>query len=66
MLTFKGKSVLKGVAIGKLYIFKKQEYTMVMKRVDDAEAEVIRFNEAREKAKKQLGKLYTKTCCTYG
>ena len=28
MVTFSGKSVLKGVAIGKLYIFKKQEYTM--------------------------------------
>lgn len=61
MLTFNGKSVLNGVAIGKLYIFKKQEYTMVKERVEDAEAEVTRFQEACEKAKKQLGKLYKKT-----
>ena len=61
MYTFSGKSVLKGVAIGKLYIFKKQEYTLVKTSVEDAEAEVVRFNAAREKAKKQLGKLYQKT-----
>ncbi|MBR5597287.1 MAG: phosphoenolpyruvate--protein phosphotransferase [Lachnospiraceae bacterium] len=61
MITFNGKSVLKGVAIGKLYIFKKQEYTLVKTSVEDAEAEVVRFNAAREKAKKQLGKLYQKT-----
>ena len=61
MYTFSGKSVLKGVAIGKLYIFKKQEYTMEMKRVDDVEAEVARFNDARLKGMEQLGKLYQKT-----
>jgi len=61
MFTFNGKSVLKGVAIGKLYIFKKQEYTMVKETVEDAEAEVARFNAAREKAMEQLGKLYEKT-----
>ena len=61
MLKFSGKSVLSGVAIGKLYIFKKQEYTLVKETVEDAEAEVARFNAAREKAMEQLGKLYEKT-----
>ena len=61
MLKFSGKSVLAGVAIGKLYIFKKQEYTLVKETVEDAEAEVARFNAAREKAMEQLGKLYEKT-----
>ena len=61
MLTFNGKSVLNGVAIGKLYIFKKQEYTMEKKTVDDVEAEVARFNDARLKGMEQLGKLYEKT-----
>ena len=61
MYTFNGKSVLKGVEIGKLYIFKKQEYTMEKKQVEDVEAEVVRFNEARKKGMKQLAKLYTKT-----
>ena len=61
MLKFSGKSVLSGVAIGKLYIFKKQEYTLVKEVVADAEAEVTRFQDACEKAKEQLGKLYEKT-----
>ena len=61
MLKFSGKSVLSGVAIGKLYIFKKQEYTLVKETVADAEAEVARFHDACEKAKEQLGKLYEKT-----
>ena len=61
MLKFNGKSVLSGVAIGKIYIFKKQEYTLVRKTVADAEAEVVRFHDACEKAKAQLKKLYEKT-----
>lgn len=61
MLKFSGKSVLSGVAIGKLYIFKKQEYTLVKEVVADAEAEVARFQDACEKAKEQLSKLYDKT-----
>ena len=61
MFNFNGKSVLKGVAIGKLYIFKKQEYTLVKETVADAEAEVVRFQNACEKAKNQLEKLYDKT-----
>ena len=61
MLKFSGKSVLSGVAIGKLYIFKKQEYTLVKETVADAEAEVARFHDACEKAKEQLGRLYEKT-----
>ena len=61
MVTFIGKSVLKGVAIGKLYIFKKQEYTMVKKSVEDVESEVARFHDARLKGMEQLGKLYQKT-----
>ena len=66
MLKFNGKSVLSGVAIGKLYIFKKQEYTLVKLKVEDAEAEVTRFHNACEKAKKQLEKLYDKTLAEVG
>ena len=61
MLSFNGKSVLKGVAIGKLYILKKQEYTLVKENVANVEAEIVRFQNACEKAKNQLGKLYEKT-----
>lgn len=58
MKGFFGKSVLSGVAIGKIYIFKKQEYTLVKSSVEDAEAEVTRFHNACDKAKAQLDKLY--------
>lgn len=61
MLKFDGKSVLSGVAIGKLYIFKKQEYTLVKESITDTEAEIGRLHDACEKAKKQLEKLYEKT-----
>ena len=66
MLKFNGKSVLSGVAIGKLYIFKKQEYTLVRETVADPEAEVARFHDASEKAKEQLQKLYEKTVAEVG
>ena len=66
MLKFSGKSVLSGVAIGKLYIFKKQEYTLVKETVTDAEAEVTRFHDACEKSKEQLGRLYEKTLAEVG
>ena len=61
MLKFSGKSVLPGVAIGKMYIFKKQEYTLVKEKIEDCEAEVARFHDACEKGKEQLNKLYEKT-----
>ena len=66
MLKFNGKSVLSGVAIGKLYIFKKQEYTLVREIIADSEAEVARFHDACEKSKEQLGKLYEKTLAEVG
>ncbi|MBR5578942.1 MAG: phosphoenolpyruvate--protein phosphotransferase [Lachnospiraceae bacterium] len=66
MLKFSGKSVLPGVAIGKMYIFKKQEYTLVKEKVADAEAEITRFHDACEKGKAQLDKLYEKTLADVG
>ena len=66
MLKFSGKSVLPGVAIGKMYIFKKQEYTLVKEKIEDCEAEVARFHDACEKGKEQLNKLYEKTLAEVG
>lgn len=66
MLKFSGKSVLPGIAIGKMYIFKKQEYTLAKANVEDAEAEVARFQDACEKGKTQLNKLYEKTLAEVG
>ena len=49
-----------------MYIFKKQEYTLVKEKVADAEAEVARFQSACEKGKAQLDKLYEKTLAEVG
>ena len=48
MVVCQGKSVLKGIAIGKIYLYEKQEYVLEQKQVADAEAEVARFEAAKE------------------
>lgn len=60
MIICSGKSVLKGVAIGRVYLFKKQEYVLEQKRIGDTDAEVARFEAAKEKALEQLDGLYQK------
>ncbi len=58
MEKYKGKSVLKGIAIGKIYWYKKQEYEVVKSRSKDSAVERKRFEEAVETAKIQLSVLY--------
>lgn len=60
MIICSGKSVLKGVAIGKIYFYKKQEYVLERKTVEDTEAEVARFEAAKAEAMEQLDALYHK------
>lgn len=60
MIICSGKSVLKGVAIGKIYFYKKQEYVLERKTVADTEAEVARFEAAKAEAMEQLDALYHK------
>lgn len=60
MIICSGKSVLKGVAIGKIYFYKKQEYVLERKTVADTEAEVARFEAAKAEAMEQLDDLYHK------
>ena len=59
-MEFIGKSVTSGVAIGKLVIFRKDDSLVKRTRVDDPEAEVNRFQEAKSKAMEQLKGLYDK------
>ena len=60
MIICSGKSVLNGIAIGKIYLYKKQEYVLEKKQIEDAEAEIARFETAKEKATEQLDALYHK------
>ena len=66
MVVCQGKSVLKGIAIGKIYLYEKQEYVLEQKRVADAEAEVARFEAAKETAIGQLDDLYEKALAEAG
>ena len=60
MLTLKGKSVFSGISIGPLALFHRNTISTVVRPIDDAEAEVARFQKAREEAIGQLKDLYVK------
>ena len=66
MVVCQGKSVLKGIAIGKIYLYEKQEYVLEQKQVAYAEAEVARFEAAKETAIGQLDDLYEKALAEAG
>ena len=55
-----GKSILNGIAIGKLKIYKKKDTTISAAEVADTAAEVARFEEAQQKAIEQQTALYEK------
>ncbi len=58
METCYGKSVLQGIAIGKLYVIEKKESSWIKMTIADADGEAVRFQNAREKAIGQLDELY--------
>ena len=55
-----GKSVLNGIAIGKLKIYKKKDTTISTTPVTDTGAELLRFEDAQQKAIQQQTALYEK------
>lgn len=59
-MKMEGKSVFGGVAMGRLSIYKKDDQVVKRLKVDDAEAEIRRYEEASAKAKEQLAELYEK------
>lgn len=58
MLTFQGKSVINGVAIGKIFIYKRGEQQVKRVKVEDTKSELARFRTAQQEAIKQLQDLY--------
>lgn len=60
MITLSGKSVFGGIAIGKILFYKRNEITIKRSHVEDTEAEVKRFEKAKEQAAVELQKLYEK------
>ena len=58
MEIFQGKSIFKGVAIGPLLYYGKKETTVRREKIEDTDAEVARYKDAREKSVAQLRQLH--------
>ena len=57
MITLQGTGVSRGLAFGKLHFFVHDTDPAVKSTVEDVEAEVERFEAARQKAVSQLAQL---------
>lgn len=66
MNRYVGKSVLKGVAVGRVFCYQKQDYHIEQTKVQDVDAELARFQKAVEKAKEQLTALYDAALANVG
>ena len=55
-----GKKIFSGVAIGKIKFFRKAQNQVVRKKIEDTEAELVRYENAKQKAIEQLHVLYEK------
>ncbi len=60
MTQYSGKSVYKGISMGKVLVLKKGEYQVKRSKVENAEEEIGRVKQAGEQAQKQLQVLYDK------
>lgn len=60
MVTFKGKGVSGGAAMGKVYVFRRDDIMVKREKTGNAENEIRRFEEAKKTALAQLGEVYEK------
>ena len=60
MEVFQGKAIFSGVAIGPVSFFQKEQKQVKRQKIEDAEAEIKRYEEAKAVAQQQLGELYEK------
>ncbi len=61
-----GKSVLNGIAIGKIKVYTPPKVVISEKLIEDTDAELARFEDAREKAIDQQNALYEKAVIDAG
>lgn len=66
MKKYIGKSVCKGIAIGSIYWYQKQDYKVLKTQVSDRLAERRRLENAMETAKYQLSNLYEEALASAG
>ncbi|MCD8241307.1 MAG: phosphoenolpyruvate--protein phosphotransferase [Lachnospiraceae bacterium] len=60
MIVKEGKSVFKGVAIGKIFVYRKAQKAVSKEQVEDTAAELQRYEAAKGKVLEQLKGLYEK------
>lgn len=60
MKVYEGKSVFNGIAIGKIKLYLKGEQQVKRHKVTDVKAELLRYEEARNKSMTELKGLYEK------
>ena len=54
MKVYSGKTVFGGIAIGRIRVYKKDEHQVKRMKVSDADEEITRYEEAKEKAIQEL------------
>lgn len=60
MQVYSGKSVFRGIAIGKISVYKKNEQQVKRVRTEDTKGELARYEAAKAAAVEQLQELYQK------
>lgn len=60
MNTYTGKSIFKGIAIGRILFYQKAEQAVTRTKIQDTDAEIRRYEEATKTAIEQLNVLYEK------
>ena len=66
MESAEGKPIYKGTVIGKVFFYSKGQNQVKRERITNTEAEIARFEQARETARKQLSALYEKAVVEVG
>lgn len=66
MKNIKGKSVFKGIALGKIHIMKSNDLQIRRKRIEDIDAEIAKVIKAKLQAKEELQTLYDKAVVEVG
>lgn len=66
MEQYSGKSIFKGTAIGRIFFYSKDQQKVKYTKIEDAEAEIERYEVAKEKAVNQLYGLYEKAVAEVG
>lgn len=61
MKELSGRTIHKGIAVGKIHLFSENRQTVKKTYVEDAETEISRFEQAKESALKELERLEQKT-----